>query len=159
MKFNPLFLSSARHSVSNGQSLAHRASNCVVAAFGNSSPCAASDTKHRWRDTARRTNPRSNDRCDPVSNSLPHNHAHMHRASGPAPVGVAALLASGADVREAVAAYAWGAAPPGANGKHFVVSHQPVCQLPSDRYPAVANPRLAPDGLPIVARFHKVSCP
>lgn len=90
-EFTPLFLSRAKHSVSSGQSLRHRARDCAVAASGSSSPGAARGTTRCSLDSAPERAPRSNGQSDPVSSNLRHTRMHRHRGSGPAASGAVGL--------------------------------------------------------------------
>jgi hypothetical protein len=65
----PLFLYAAKHSVSNGQSPGHRDATRAVVVVGSSTAIAATDTKRRWGDNGRGTDPRSNARCEPSSSN------------------------------------------------------------------------------------------
>ncbi len=123
----PLFLYAARHSVSNGRSLHHRAAKHAVAVFGNSTPGVARDTRCRSGDSARETDPRSDARCDPRSSNLPPSRRHTPRARGHGPSAGAERRSSGGGVRVhghgACVLAVW---TPVANGAHSAPSCRSV---------------------------------
>jgi len=161
MKLKPLFLSAARHTVSNEQSRAHPARNSAVAAFDNSIPIVASCTKHHSHDNGCQTCPRSNALCAPTSNNLRHSRWHTlpvlmqwSIAVGPPPINDWDALRHEAAIWTCV----WMTEIPAAIGSQFAVSRPPALQPRLALDPVAADPRRAPGDPLIVRMFQMVSC-
>ena len=104
----PLFLSWARDTVSSGRSRPHHAGRRAVAAFDNSTSCAAGGTTPRSADTEFQTDAESPVRYAPVSNSLRRIRAHWLPATGHAPSAATVAVSNDMDGGEALnSASAW----------------------------------------------------
>ena len=155
----PLFLDAARYSVSNAQSLRHRAATCAVAVFGYSTPDVAGDTRRRWGDSARQTTPRSDARCDPTSSNLRRSRTQTPRAQGPVPSAGVGRPSSGRDVRvHEPRACVWTVWIPAASVGHSERLRRSVEPLAEGSSHVAASLGHAGDDAPVVRSFHRVSC-
>ena len=126
LEINPLFLSAAKRSASNEQSLAHCAPGSSAAAFDYSSPYVASSTKHCSYHSGCQTVPRSHGQCDPGSRNLLHIRWHTPRASALWSTAAASpqIKDSAAQVPSATWAWmTWTSVSLGAIDSHFAVLH------------------------------------
>ena len=157
-EFTPLFLSVAKHSVSNEQSLRRPAPNCAAAAFDNSNRSVATHTKHRWNHSALETVPRSHEQYDPTSSNLRHNREQTHRVASPTPNGVIGRPINDWDILAHVSTYGTDVGIRAATDTRSAVSHQRAWQFRPDRVPGVTDPRHAGGAVRVVGMFQGVSC-
>jgi len=161
LEIHPLFLSAAKRSVSNAQSLAHYAPHSAAAAFDYSSPCAASNTKHYSYHIGCQTVPRSHGQCDPGSNSLLHTRWHTPRPSALWSTVAVSRQIKDLAVQVASATWAWMTwlyAPLDAIDSRFAALHLLVAQPRWASALVAGDPRRAlGDGL-LVPMFQMVSC-
>jgi hypothetical protein len=161
LEINPLFLSAAKRSVSNVQSLVHCAPGSAAAAFDYSSPCAASSTKHCSYDTGCQTDSRSHGQCDPGSNSLLHTRWHTLHVSALWPTAAALPQIKDLAVRVASATWAWMTwwyALLDAIDSRFAVLHLLVAQPRWSSVLVAVDPRRALGAVLLVPMFQRVSC-
>ncbi len=146
-KFTPLFLSVARHSVSNARWLHRLAPDSAAGAFGNSNPVVAGGTTRRSTDSALGTDPRSNEQCDRGSSNLLHNRAHRLRVSKRTPSVEVAQEINDWDIRAHVSICGEDAGTGDAIDTHSGVSRQLVGQSPLGFVPVATNPVHADDAV------------
>jgi hypothetical protein len=160
LEINPLFLSVAKRSVSNAQSLAHCAPGSAAGAFDYSSPCAASSTKHCSYDTGSQLVPRSHGQYDPGSNSLLHSRWHTLHASAlwPTAAALPQIKDSAAPGASATCAWmTWSYATLGAIDLRFAALHRLVAQPRWSSVLVAVDPRRALGDVLLVPMFQRVS--